>query len=282
LPKTPKISVVAYRHDVTVKIHFSKYRQPDPAPRSECRTWSKKSRRRLMFVAQNTDVTFRSMVTLTYPAEFPRDGKVVKKHLHLMLKWLQYHLDAPNYLWFFEWQGRGAPHVHILLESALRGVLSVDDVSAAWYRICGTGDEKHLFAGTRCESLRKQDGAIRYALKYASKMRQKRVPDGFVNVGRMWGHSRDVAPAPRSRASFASLDELREALATWPKVDVLDEAIYRTLYGAAEYFKVSHSRRDSKIGGSLDDGKNGYQSDDVVGPLLKEGAKNTIDAVAEK
>ncbi|GAH86880.1 unnamed protein product, partial [marine sediment metagenome] len=61
------------------------------------------------------------MVTLTYPAVFPKNGKVVKKHLNVMLKWLKYRLPAKNYLWFFEWQRRGAPHVHILLEAPLRG-----------------------------------------------------------------------------------------------------------------------------------------------------------------
>jgi hypothetical protein len=242
----PKITASVYRHDVVVKIHFSKFSQPDPASRENCRAWSKKSRKRLMFVALNTDVVFRSMVTLTYPADFPRDGRVVKKHLNVMLKWLKYHTLQSNYLWFFEWQRRGAPHVHILLESPLRGLVAGKEVSVAWYRICDSGDEKHLLAGTRMERLREENGAIRYALKYASKMRQKRVPDDFINVGRMWGHSRPVAPKPRRQASFANLDELKDSLADWPGLAELDERIYRTLYGAGEYFKFSHSHRDPK------------------------------------
>lgn len=240
MSKPPKISATVYRHDVVVSIKFSKFLQPDPAPRENCRTWSKKSRKRLMFVAQNTDVRFQSMITLTYPAAFPRDGKVVKKHLNAMLMWLKYHTGGCDYLWFFEWQRRGAPHVHILLSSAIRGVLLVQDVSSAWYRICGSGDEKHRLAGTRCESLRTENGAVRYALKYASKMRQKRVPEDFINVGRMWGHSRAVGPKARSQASFENLDQLKDAVSTWPKAYCLDESIYRTLYGAAEYFKVQH------------------------------------------
>ncbi|GAH38105.1 unnamed protein product, partial [marine sediment metagenome] len=84
---------------------------------------------------------------------------------------------------------------------------------------------------------------IRYALKYASKMRQKRVPDDFINVGRMWGHSRPVAPKPEHQASFANLDELKAALAGWPGLAELDEQIYRTLYGAGEYFKVGKSEQ---------------------------------------
>jgi hypothetical protein len=248
LSASPKITATVYRHDVVVKLHFAKFRQPDLAPRENCRAWSKKSRKRLMFVALNTDVVFRSMVTLTYPQAFPKDGKVVKKHLHAMITWLQYHTSKSNYLWFFEWQRRGAPHVHILLESLLRDFVLAKDVSAAWYRICDSGDEKHLLAGTRCEMLRKKNGAVRYALKYASKMRQKRVPDDFINVGRMWGHSRPVAPKPKRQASFANLDELKAALDTWPGLPELDEHIYRTLYGASSYFNISHSHRDHEKG----------------------------------
>ena len=244
MPMPPKIVASIYRHDVVVEIKFAHFRQPDPAPRENCRFWSKKSRKRLMFVVLNTDVEFQSMVTLTYPAVFPKDGQVVKTHLDLMLKWLKYHTGKSNYLWFFEWQLRGAPHVHILLEASLRGLVTVSDVSAAWYRICGTEDPKHLAAGTRCESLRKKNGAVRYALKYASKMRQKRVPDDFINVGRMWAHSRDVAPKPRNQVGFENVKELKAALATWPHLADLDDHLFRNLYGAAEYFKFSHSEHD--------------------------------------
>jgi hypothetical protein len=220
-----------------------------------------------MFVALNTDVVFRSMVTLTYPQAFPRDGKVVKKHLNKMLGWLKYHALQSNYLWFFEWQRRGAPHVHILLERSLRGLVSGKDVSSAWYRICDSGDEKHLLAGTKTERLRKKDGAVRYALKYASKMRQKRVPDDFINVGRMWGHSRPVAPKPKRQASFANLDELKAALGTWPGLAELDEHIYRNLYGAGEYFKVGKSEQNPKNYSA--DSMSGIVPGSVVdGPIL--------------
>jgi hypothetical protein len=247
----PKIAVSVYRHDVKVKLNFAKFRPPEPGERENCRAWSKRSRKRLMFVAMNTDIEFRTMVTLTYPQAFPKDGKVVKKHLDLMLKWIKYHALQTNYLWFFEWQQRGAPHVHILLERSLRGLVAVDDISSAWYRICDSGDEKHLLAGTKTERLRKKNGAIRYALKYASKMRQKKVPADFINVGRMWGHSRAVKPMPKRQAGFANLPELQKALGTWPGLDEMDKKIWRTLYGASSYFKISHSHRDHEHGSKI-------------------------------
>jgi hypothetical protein len=61
------------------------------------------------------------------------------------------------------------------------------DLAAAWYRIVGSGDEKHLKAGVSWEVLEQEDAAIRYAAKHAAKPRQKMVPAEYHNVGRFWG-----------------------------------------------------------------------------------------------
>jgi len=60
-------------------------------------------------------------------------------------------------------------------------------VSAAWYRIVGSGDQKHLRAGTRVEELYVPTAVATYASKYAAKWDQKDVPEEFQHVGRMWG-----------------------------------------------------------------------------------------------
>jgi hypothetical protein len=44
------------------------------------------------------------------------------------------------------------------------------------------------------EGIRKEDGALRYALKYAAKTKQKIVPKNYRDVGRFWATSRDVKP----------------------------------------------------------------------------------------
>jgi hypothetical protein len=47
------------------------------------------------------------------------------------------------------------------------------------------------------ENIRLEDGAKRYALKYALKTRQKEVPVDYSDVGRFWGCSRDVSVSAR-------------------------------------------------------------------------------------
>lgn len=184
----------------------------EPPPRGKVTEFSYKSRQRLAFTAANSLVTFQSMLTLTYPADFPSDGKTVKSHLNTFLQALRRRTKQP-YLWFLEFQRRGAPHFHILSAYRLPSPRNVvkrsngaswetfkpDDDWAAqrWYEIVGSGDLNHWRCGTSWEAIRSKDGGARYAVKYAYKLEQKSVPEDYSNVGRMWGHSRDVKPPER-------------------------------------------------------------------------------------
>jgi len=210
--------------------------------RSEITEFSRKSRMRLAFVASNTDVTFRSMITLTYPREYPTDGASVKKHLHTFLVWLRRDLGALEYLWFLEFQARGAPHVHILINRSVPRSRDAKRslqfrVSASWYRFVGSGDEKHLRAGTRVERLRQVDGGRRYAIKYAHKMYQKRVPPDYWNVGRFWGCSRGVKPDEPALVE-CSEDDIRGVLEGWEHAPHSARTLYRVLYNQSDRFRA--------------------------------------------
>jgi hypothetical protein len=122
------------------------------------------------------------MLTLTYPAEFPTNGRLVKDHWRRFRQWIVRN-GAVTGLWVLEFQERGAPHFHVFI----REPLDRFDVSAAWYRIVGSNDPKHLSAGTRIESFRKPAAIGGYVMKYAAKMEQKDVPEGYSQVGRFWG-----------------------------------------------------------------------------------------------
>lgn len=217
--------------------------------RAPIREFSKKSRQRLAFVASNTDIVFRSMITLTYPRQFPADGRLVKKHLNRFLMWYKRDRGGCSLLWFLEFQQRGAPHVHILADS----MVPTDDksrsglrfrVSAAWYRIVGSGDFRHLQAGTRTERIRSLEGGRRYAVKYAMKMRQKLVPDAYQNVGRFWGCTRDVPPKPLHETRCTE-DDIRGILESYSEYYREDRPLSRVLYNVAGLF-------DAYCAGELD------------------------------
>lgn len=171
---------------------------------------TKKARDYLAFVANATPIRFGSMMVCTYGANYPRDGRVVKKHLNSMLGWVRRKLGG-EYLWFLEFQERGAPHVHILLEFAEVGKDVRYEFAEKWSSVvCGDcfypySERETGKRGTvRTDMVRvhrhykqwgrtrKDDGLVGYVTKYATKTHQKIVPSDFSNVGRFYGWSRPV------------------------------------------------------------------------------------------
>ena len=116
--------------------------------RSNVTKFTNASKRRLMFTARNFP-GLEIMLTLTYPADFPLDGRIVKNHWRRFRQWMVRN-GAKTGLWVLEFQKRGAPHFHIFIQEPL----DKDAVANAWYRIVGSGDPKHLEAGTRIETFR--------------------------------------------------------------------------------------------------------------------------------
>lgn len=177
--------------------------------RGVVKEFSMKSRLRLLHFVRNCNADFVSMLTLTYPRVFSTDGKAVKNHLHRFLDKGLLAFYPCRYVWFLEFQRRGAPHYHILTDRSLepcqsafyrgrRGWVKVwtnrvmqDRLREVWYRIVGSGDERHLRAGLMWERIEHEEGALRYTATHAGKEVQKLVPSAFQNVGRFWGHSRD-------------------------------------------------------------------------------------------
>jgi hypothetical protein len=234
------VGVELYANDVVVK-RQALNRTPPKSPRGTVKEFSKASRRRLAFVASNTEVPFRTMVTLTYPSEYPSDGPTVKGHLREFLTWFQKETGGCEYLWFLEFQKRGAPHFHILTDWPLprdrdNKLLWYGKVAGRWYIIVGSGDIKHLQAGTRTEKLRKPEGGRFYAVKYAQKCRQKKVPPEYQNVGRFWGHTRAVKPQVKAQYRCTE-DDVRGALEGWKYEPPSNLPVWRVLYNQADWFR---------------------------------------------
>lgn len=130
-------------------------------------------------------------ITLTYPAEFPTDGRTVKAHMHALRKrWARRWGSNPTGAWKLEFQARGAPHIHLALVAPASPVIVRQWLSSAWFEIVASGDLRHLEAGVQVDELRDHPAA--YFAGYVggsrgSKEYQHTVPDGFENVGRFWG-----------------------------------------------------------------------------------------------
>ncbi len=169
--------------------------------RGKIKELSMRSLSRAAFVAKNTDTRFYSMITLTYPKDFPLNGKESKQHLRYMLNQLKYDHTYLEYLWFLEFQTkRLAPHYHVLTNILTPNHHMRDRLARQWAQIVSreTIEQDKVWKVHKhertWEGIREEDGAIRYLTLYVTKPKQKRVPANFENVGRFWGHSTGVTP----------------------------------------------------------------------------------------
>ena len=176
---------------------------------------------------------FRSMMTLTYPSDFPVNGQIVKRDWNRFRTRLKARYPHMEYIWFLEFQTkRGAPHLHVLTTLDAPDYCEKDDGEIAgvmrfvfasmWARCIGCPEHSvvsrkvihvHQKPGF-WEQVKRKDGAIRYLASYASKPTQKRVPPGFENVGRFWGASQGVRRNLHPIHSVGAMTEndLRELL----------------------------------------------------------------------
>jgi hypothetical protein len=127
---------------------------------------------------------------LTYPADFPTDGRRVKRNLGALLDW--FRRRGLGYFWIIEFQRRGAPHFH----GFLTGLVTHDELSSAWNKIISADrleyfeDSAHLKNGVYLGVIENQDKLASYFTEYMKKLEQKIVPPQYDNVGRYWGFTR--------------------------------------------------------------------------------------------
>jgi len=178
---------------------------------------SRRSLSNLALLVRSTNVKFRSLLTLTYGANYPMSGKLAKKHLNHFLVASKRAFGAYDYIWVLEFQERGAVHFHIASTLPPPGELEREEFARLWQRI--STPESWMYCqldivGRRLvqgqtlltdravldvhmhpnawEKVRKGDSLHRYFAKYSTKIRQKEVPGWYSDVGRFWGASRDV------------------------------------------------------------------------------------------
>jgi hypothetical protein len=214
-------------------------KQFEDTSRSEISEFSLGSANRMRRYLRECLSDYANMVTLTYPAFFPSNGKTVKEHLRRFLQELKRYTAKRNMseerysvFWFIEFQERGAPHFHLFTTHSY----PKDWVSHVWYNIVKSDDLRHLSAGTRCEALRKsRAGLISYACKYAVKQVQKAVPEGYANVGRFWGVSGYRAVV--SAATFVIQDEVTRARTSGAIFMLIQETNKLLFRGECELYK---------------------------------------------
>lgn len=198
--------------------------------------FTKKSLMRLIQTMECTDIQFKSMITLTYPNDYPTNLADVKMDLKVYCQWLRRNFDT-EYLWFLEFQKRGAPHIHVLTQIAELTPTMRANAGLKWTeRIANSDWFTSFFVGVfdgvvdyqqyRAEVLKmakfnthhkfwelekKPRGLHHYAVWYAAKISQKEAPPDVYNLGRYWGCSKAVK-LPEGELLCMDESQLRELL----------------------------------------------------------------------
>jgi hypothetical protein len=111
-----------WRHDVEVKYRAFKTPTGGGGKRKPISELTCKARGRMRHNAVNSDTTADGMLVLTYPEEWPLDGKETKRHLDNFFRDMRRKFgDAFAWFWFMEFQLRGAPHIHVLTSGPVHG-----------------------------------------------------------------------------------------------------------------------------------------------------------------
>jgi hypothetical protein len=155
--------------------------------RGRITTFSPASRRRLLNLVNSINkerAPLPTLVTLTYPSTWPKSPRMWKEQLDNFRSRLVRRYGKIPAVWRLEYQRRGAPHFHVLIFAELKTDDLIPFVSRSWYEVVGSGDEKHLAAGTRCERVRSWRGVVSYAAKYLGEPERLRLDQE--PPGRFW------------------------------------------------------------------------------------------------
>jgi len=128
--------------------------------------------------------------TLTYPGEYSNDPRIWKRDLMTFIKRLKRLYPDLCGTWRLEPQERGAPHYCGFLWGCrdLNGMEGKELFSKMWFEVVGSGDEKHLRAGTGITVERQIVNRIFYMAKYQTKAEKGGLKQEFdYPVGRYWG-----------------------------------------------------------------------------------------------
>lgn len=186
-----KISVFAG----LVKVSQSGSKRVGGGVRGAVSEFTRAARKRMIErLSKTRNIGKSAFVTLTYPAIYPDDPSLWKRHLDTFLKRLKRIAPNCHAIWRIEPQQRGAPHYHLIVFNHPSRLSSFRRwVKLAWFAVVGSGDNRHRAAGTRVDAIYNRRHAIAYASKYAAKPseggRNFVTLDGEIvsHVGKHWG-----------------------------------------------------------------------------------------------
>lgn len=107
----PLVGVRCYKSNT--ELLRASVEQSGGGQRGQCTEISQGQFKRAIRVLTDSDKELNSLLTVTYPDTFPRNGRIFKAHLKRFLERLRETMGEFDYFLAIEYQRRGAPHAHI-------------------------------------------------------------------------------------------------------------------------------------------------------------------------
>lgn len=191
----------------------------DLPPRGRITEFSSSSARKLRALlgrVLNCEWEGAVLLTMTYPEEMDeilQEWEVYKAHLKAYKAALKRRFKSASGFWKLEFQRNGRPHYHCVIFGLgfNRSQKLLDEFikwhSETWFRIVGSGLQKHLNAGTRAEFPKHREAARNYISSYTTKQEQQH--PGF--TGRYWGYF-DKASIPFGEETVTEYSDYQTVL----------------------------------------------------------------------
>jgi hypothetical protein len=186
--RASRITLTINERDIAVKIHSDSTTAPPclGTKRGKITGYSRASARRYRWVAHGVFHQMQGCGILTYPEGFTFDGRKVERDRRTLFK--RFARLGIRVIYGKEFMKNGQLHMHF----AVTKWVNMHWLARAWYEIVGSNNLDHYNAGTTIEWIRNKNNLGAYFGEYMGKQDQKVVPDGFRNVGRMWGYTRSL------------------------------------------------------------------------------------------
>lgn len=234
---------------------------------------SRATLRRIVHLISNGPKIWKSLLTVTYHKRWPTCGPCIKRHLNALRTALVDKYGKHRWFWVVEYQERGAPHFHILLDFEPAGKhLALSRGRRSWRKPMQWVGQKwqdsvHEFASTkgvqvgcRWEALDTPEAAGAYMGAYAGKMSQKTVPAGYLPPGAWWGRSQGMGDPEPEHVMRMPRTMWREAMG--PEVTSSRGTDFRVVHDGRRKVLEAAERLDS-----ITEGR-------PPGPDIPEGAEN--------
>lgn len=236
-------TVRVWRDLVTVS-RDTEGKPPGGGKRSEIEGFTDESRKRLIEFMHTLKFDGMTMVTLTYPEDYPEDWKIYKKHLRAYRSHLDRTYGKLRIVWRLEYQKRGAPHFHLLVLDP--PFIPASEESKKWAKITRSGDLNHAKIGVDVSPVTEWGDrglAAFYVAKYAGKSTGLVEEKDHGKTGRHWGYWNIEKESPSSftlalgDAEYLStfLFASRGSADTWRPVDYTRATILGDSLGSDKF-----------------------------------------------